>query len=66
MIEELFEVIKKINEMGTTILLVEQNARLALGYAYYEYLLEGGNIVTEGTCKSLIEDPRVKEAYLGG
>lgn len=66
LVDEVFEVIKKINEMGTTILLVEQNARMALEYAHYAYLLEVGNIVTEGLCTNLINDPKVKEAYLGG
>lgn len=66
LVDEVFEVIKKINEMGTTILLVEQNARMALEYANYAYLLEVGNIVTEGPCVNLINDPKVKEAYLGG
>lgn len=66
LVDEVFEVIKKINKMGTTILLVEQNARMALEYAHYAYLLEVGNIVTEGPCTDLINDPKVKEAYLGG
>ncbi len=66
LVNELFEVIKKINEFGTTILLVEQNARMALEYSDYGYLMEVGNIVLEGSCKNLKENPKVKEAYLGG
>lgn len=66
LVDEVFEVIKKINRFGTTILLVEQNARMALEYANYAYLLEVGSIVTEGSCANLINDPKVKEAYLGG
>ena len=62
---ELFHVLKQINEQGTTILLVEQNARIALKYAHRGYVLETGNIVLEGSGKDLAQDEKIKEAYLG-
>ena len=62
----MFDALKEINEEGTTILLVEQNARLALKFAQRGYGLENGNIVIEGDSKDLLEDPEVKNAYLGG
>ena len=61
-----FEALKEINQEGTTILLVEQNARLALKFAQRGYVLESGNLVLEGPSKELLEDPEVKKAYLGG
>ena len=63
---DMFEVLKEINKQGTTILLVEQNARMALQFAQRGYVLESGNLVLEGNCKDLLEDPEVKKAYLGG
>ncbi|RMG84974.1 MAG: branched-chain amino acid ABC transporter ATP-binding protein, partial [Candidatus Dadabacteria bacterium] len=51
---------------GTTVLLVEQNARMALRVAQHAYVLETGRVVREGTARDLLEDPRVQEAYLGG
>ena len=66
LVKEVFEIIKKINSEGTTILLVEQNALAALNIAHYAYLLEVGNIVLEGKGSDLARDKRVKEAYLGG
>ena len=62
-----FEALKEINrEDATTILLVEQNARLALQFAGRGYVLESGNLVLEGSSKELLENPEVKKAYLGG
>ncbi len=61
-----FEALKEINQEGTTILLVEQNARLALKFAQRGYVLESGNLVLEGPSNELLEDPEVKKAYLGG
>ena len=62
----MFDALKEINKAGTTILLVEQNARLALKFAQRGYVIENGEIVTEGDSSSLLEDPEVKKAYLGG
>ncbi|UCF91903.1 MAG: ABC transporter ATP-binding protein [Desulfobacterales bacterium] len=62
----MFEALKEINQEGTTILLVEQNARLALQFAQRGYVLENGNIVLEGSSAALLADPEVKKAYLGG
>jgi branched-chain amino acid transport system ATP-binding protein len=61
-----FDALKEINREGTTILLVEQNARLALQFAQRGYVLENGNLVLEGPSRELLEDPEVKKAYLGG
>ena len=62
----MFEALKEINQEGTTILLVEQNARLALKFAQRGYVLESGHLVLEGPSDELLEDPEVKKAYLGG
>ncbi len=62
----MFDALKEINKAGTTILLVEQNARLALKFAQRGYVIENGEIVTEGESASLLQDPEVKKAYLGG
>jgi len=62
----MFDALKQINNEGTTILLVEQNARLALQFAQRGYVLENGNLVLEGFSRELLEDPEVKKAYLGG
>jgi branched-chain amino acid transport system ATP-binding protein len=61
-----FDALKQINKEGTTILLVEQNARMALKFAQRGYVLETGNIVLEGDSEELMEHPEVKRAYLGG
>jgi branched-chain amino acid transport system ATP-binding protein len=61
-----FDALKEINQEGTTILLVEQNARMALKFAQRGYVLETGSIVLEGSSADLLEDPEVKRAYLGG
>ncbi|WP_405098856.1 ABC transporter ATP-binding protein [Micromonospora sp. NBC_01412] len=65
LIQQIFEIITRINEQGTTILLVEQNAQQALSRAHRGYVLETGRIVKEGTGQDLLHDPAVKEAYLG-
>lgn len=62
----LFDALKEINKEGTTILLVEQNARLALKFAQRGYVLENGNLLLEGPSQELLENPEVKKAYLGG
>lgn len=64
-VKEIFETIKKLNEEGTTILLVEQNAMMALSISDRAYVLETGSIVMEGTSQELANDDRVKKAYLG-
>ena len=64
-IDEMFEKIKEINKQGTPMLLVEQNAKRALAVSDRAYIIERGKITLEGTSKDLIEDERVKEAYLG-
>ena len=61
----IFDTIKKINEQGTTIVLVEQNAKKALSIATRAYVLETGKIVREGTGKELLNDPAIRAAYLG-
>lgn len=61
----IFELIKDINKLGTTILLVEQNAKMALRIADRGYVLETGSIIIEGNAKDLLDDDRVKQAYLG-
>jgi branched-chain amino acid transport system ATP-binding protein len=62
---DLFRVLRELNRQGTTILLVEQNARLALKYAHRGYVLETGRIVLEGRAEDLARDEKVKSAYLG-
>ncbi|MGC9796106.1 ABC transporter ATP-binding protein [Fervidobacterium riparium] len=65
-VKEVFQMIKKIHSEGVTIFLVEQNAYEALKLSDYAYVLETGRIVLEGTGKDLLEDERVRKAYLGG
>ncbi|MEV0806757.1 ABC transporter ATP-binding protein [Micromonospora sp. NPDC050200] len=65
LIQQIFNIITEINEQGTTILLVEQNAQQALARAHRAYVLETGRIVKTGTGAELLHDPSVKEAYLG-
>jgi branched-chain amino acid transport system ATP-binding protein len=65
LVEQVFQTIRSINAKGVTILLVEQNAPLALGIADYGYVLESGRIVLEGPGPKLLDDERVKRAYLG-
>ncbi len=66
LMQEMFESLKKINQEGTTILLVEQNANMALQFAQRGYVLESGKLVLEGPTSELMANPKVKEAYLGG
>ncbi|NLV15655.1 MAG: ABC transporter ATP-binding protein [Syntrophomonadaceae bacterium] len=66
LVREIFEIIKDINQQGTTILLVEQNARMALSIANQAYVLETGSIVLQGEAHGLLESDQVKRAYLGG
>ena len=64
-IKEIFNIIRRINESGTTVLLVEQNANMALKVAHHAYVLETGRIKMEGSGKELLENEEIKEAYLG-
>lgn len=66
LVDEIFALIKKINSSGTTILLVEQNANVALSIANRAYILETGRVVMEGDAKVLAKNDEVKKAYLGG
>ena len=66
LVDLIFDTIEELNRQGMTILLVEQNALLALEVAHRGYVLETGRIVLAGDAKKLKEDPQVKEAYLGG
>ena len=65
-VEEIFSIIKEINESGTTVLLVEQNANLALKYSNRGYILKNGYIDLEGNSSDLIHNDEIKKAYLGG
>ncbi|MBI5602468.1 MAG: ABC transporter ATP-binding protein [Deltaproteobacteria bacterium] len=64
-VHEIFKVIRRLNEQGTTILLVEQNARAALQIAGYGYVLETGTVALEGPAQELLADEKVRHAYLG-
>jgi branched-chain amino acid transport system ATP-binding protein len=66
LVKEIFEIIKDINKRGTTILLVEQNANMALSIADKAYVIETGEIVLQGTAQELMNSEQVKKAYLGG
>jgi branched-chain amino acid transport system ATP-binding protein len=66
LVEEIFNIIQEINSQGTSILLVEQNAQMALSVAHRGYVLETGKIVVEGKSNDLLHDPQVMKAYLGG
>ena len=65
LVDQIFEIIKKLHKNGTTILLVEQNAQMALSIADRAYVLETGKIVNEGTGAELLHDDSVRKAYLG-
>lgn len=65
LVEEIFRIILEINKQGTAILLVEQNAQMALSIAKRAYVLETGRIVLEGNAREIAENPQVKSAYLG-
>jgi branched-chain amino acid transport system ATP-binding protein len=66
LIQQIFSIIQEINEQGTTVLLVEQNAAQALRRAHQAHVLETGEIVRSGTGEELSGDPAVRAAYLGG
>jgi len=66
LVQRIFEIVEGIHREGTTILLVEQNARMALEVSDHAYVLERGKIVLEGPARDLAADPRVQAAYLGG
>ena len=66
LVEQIFEIIRNLNHNGSTILLVEQNAQMALSVAHRGYVLETGKIVATGTGEELINSPDIKKAYLGG
>lgn len=66
LIKEIFQIIKNINDKGTTILLVEQNAKMALSIADRAYVIENGKIVMSGTGQELVHSPDIQKAYLGG
>ena len=66
LVEQIFEIIQSLHKVGTTILLVEQNAQMALSVADRGYVLETGKIVSTGTGADLLNDEAVKKAYLGG
>ena len=65
LMQELFRVLKQLNEGGVTILIVEQNARIALKYAHRGYVLEAGRIIMEGPSEELSDDTEIRKAYLG-
>lgn len=65
LVREIFHTISEINTLGTAILLVEQNARMALSVAHYGYVLESGRLVLEGTAAELADNPNVQALYLG-
>jgi branched-chain amino acid transport system ATP-binding protein len=65
LVERIFAIIKEINEQGTTILLIEQNAHMALNAARRGYVIESGTIVLEDTAQSLLGNDQVRKAYLG-
>jgi branched-chain amino acid transport system ATP-binding protein len=66
LVEQIFEIIRVINDQGVSILLVEQNAQMALAIADRGYVLETGRVILEGASHELMENPKVIEAYLGG
>jgi branched-chain amino acid transport system ATP-binding protein len=66
LVAEIFDIVSSIQKEGTTVLLVEQNAHKALEIAHRAYVIETGSIVLSGSGKELLNDPKVKEAYLGG
>ncbi len=65
-VRKIFEIIRAINTEGTTIFLVEQNAHMALNVAHRAYVLQSGRVILSDNAKSLLENPEVKKAYLGG
>ena len=65
LVQEIFKIIREINQEGTTILLVEQNANMAFQVAQYGYVLETGRVALQGDTNQLLQDQHVKETYLG-
>jgi branched-chain amino acid transport system ATP-binding protein len=65
MVDKIFEVVDTIHRQGTTVLLVEQNASRALGLASRGYVMESGEVTMDGEAQTLLNDPRVRAAYLG-
>ncbi len=65
MVEKIFEVIRDVSKQGITILLVEQNAKLALEAAHRGYVMDSGSVIMSGNADAMLHDPRVKAAYLG-
>ena len=65
LVQEIFDIIQEVNKAGITVLLVEQNAKMALSISNRAYVLETGTIRISGDAASLLDDPRVKKAYLG-
>ena len=65
LVQEIFDIIQEVNKVGITVLLVEQNAKMALSISNRAYVLETGTISIEGDAAALMDDPRVKKAYLG-
>ena len=65
LVQEIFDIIQEVNRAGITVLLVEQNAKMALSISNRAYVLETGTISIEGSAAELMDDPRVKKAYLG-
>lgn len=66
LVKEIFSIIEEIHKLGTTVLLVEQNARMALAISDYSYVLETGSIYLKGEAKQLIASEEIRKAYLGG
>jgi branched-chain amino acid transport system ATP-binding protein len=66
LVEQIFDIVRDINQQGTSILLVEQNAQMALSIADRAYVLETGKVVLEGDAQDLLHNEMVVEAYLGG
>jgi branched-chain amino acid transport system ATP-binding protein len=65
MVEKIFEVVREISKEGLTVLLVEQNAKLALQAATRGYVMDSGSITMSGDAKQMLDDPKVRAAYLG-
>jgi branched-chain amino acid transport system ATP-binding protein len=65
-VRKIFQIIREINEAGTTIFLVEQNAHMALSVAHRGYVLQTGHVIMSNAASTLLQDPQVKNAYLGG
>jgi len=64
-VEQVFDIIKTINQQGTTIFVIEQNVNMALSIAHHGYVLQMGEVVLSGTAQELLENPLIQKAYLG-